>query len=362
VVLIWASSLRHLTPLFRCPILMPFVPLSFVVALLLLLVFAAVLRTGDERNSRNLPFLALILLSAFQAFLSGLRWGYGIADVMYIAPVGAALVPPLVYCGVARLVRKSGSLYRRSLGLHTIPAVAIAVLLFIDAWRGAIDVLLPAIFIGYAGAILHLMRSGPDALRRTPFESAAPVYRALIFAAMVLLLSAALDLLVFVDFSWTQGRHAASIVAIGNLVALIVLSIAAAVAVQGREPAEVGIAAPSSDDSNDKEILAAIQMLMETKRSYRDPDLNLDRLARKAIIPARQISTAINRTIGKNVSQYVNEFRVAEACRLLVETDKSVTEIMLDVGFQTKSNFNREFRRVTDMPPVEWRQSRAKQG
>jgi AraC-like DNA-binding protein len=74
----------------------------------------------------------------------------------------------------------------------------------------------------------------------------------------------------------------------------------------------------------------------------------------------RQISAAINRATGKNVSQYVNEFRIAEACALLVETDKPVTEIMLDVGFQTKSNFNREFRRVTNMTPVQWRQSRAK--
>jgi len=28
---------------------------------------------------------------------------------------------------------------------------------------------------------------------------------------------------------------------------------------------------------------------------------------------------------------------------------------MFDVGFQTKSNFNREFRRVTDTTPLEWR-------
>ncbi|MGZ9720221.1 helix-turn-helix domain-containing protein [Rhizobium miluonense] len=339
---------------------MPLIPLSFVVALLLLVLFVTVLRAGNDNNSRSLPFLALILLSSFQAFLSGLRWGYGILEVMYIAPVGAALVPPLVYCGVAKLVRKNGSSRRLSLGLHAIPAIAIAMVLLMAEWRGAVDVLLPAIFIGYAGAILHLMRSGPDALRRTPFESAAPVYRALVFAALALLLSATLDLFVFLDFSWTQGRHAPVMVTIGNLILLIILSIAAAVAVQGSEPTEVETVTPNIDDVGDKETLAAIQMLMETKRSYRDPDLNLDRLARKAIIPARQISTAINRATGKNVSQYVNEFRVAEACRLLTETERSVTEVMLEVGFQTKSNFNREFRRVTDMTPVEWRQSRAK--
>ena len=51
----------------------------------------------------------------------------------------------------------------------------------------------------------------------------------------------------------------------------------------------------------------------------------------------------------------MNEHRIADACTLLSETDKTVTDIMFDVGFQTKSNFDREFRRVTDMTPVQWR-------
>ncbi|WP_296106740.1 AraC family transcriptional regulator [uncultured Agrobacterium sp.] len=341
---------------------MPFLPLSFFVAILLVILFVGLVRAGNDSGSRNIPFLALILLSAFQAFLSGLRWGYDIVEVMYVAPVGAAFVPPLVYCGVTRLVHKEDRTLDWSIVLHSVPAFAIVILLTVTGWRSAIDVVLPALFIGYAGAILNLMRRGPDALRKTPFESALPVYRALVFAALALLMSAALDLLVFLDFSWTQGKHAPSMVAIGNLIALVVLSIAAAVAVQGRESSEVEIEAPTADEPSDKETLAAIQSLMETRHSYRDPELNLDRLARKAVIPARQISSAINRTTGKNVSQYVNEFRIAEACQLLAETEKSVTEVMLDVGFQTKSNFNREFRRVTDMAPVQWRSSRANTG
>lgn len=341
---------------------MPFLPLSFFVAILLVILFVGLVRAGNDSGSRNIPFLALILLSAFQAFLSGLRWGYDIVEVMYVAPVGAAFVPPLVYCGVTRLVHKEDRTLDWSIVLHSVPAFAIVILLTVTGWRSAIDVVLPALFIGYAGAILNLMRRGPDALRKTPFESALPVYRALVFAALALLMSAALDLLVFLDFSWTQGKHAPGMVAIGNLIALVVLSIAAAVAVQGRESSEVEIEAPTADEPSDKETLAAIQSLMETRHSYRDPELNLDRLARKAVIPARQISSAINRTTGKNVSQYVNEFRIAEACQLLAETEKSVTEVMLDVGFQTKSNFNREFRRVTDMAPVQWRSSRANTG
>jgi len=45
------------------------------VAFLLVILFVGVVRTGIDGRARNIPFLALILFSAFQAFLSGLRWG-----------------------------------------------------------------------------------------------------------------------------------------------------------------------------------------------------------------------------------------------------------------------------------------------
>ena len=79
------------------------------------------------------------------------------------------------------------------------------------------------------------------------------------------------------------------------------------------------------------------------------------RLARRAGVPARRISSAVNRLRSANVSQYINGYRIAEACRLLRETDEPVTRIMFYAGFQTKSNFNREFLRVTGMSPRAWR-------
>ncbi len=72
-------------------------------------------------------------------------------------------------------------------------------------------------------------------------------------------------------------------------------------------------------------------------------------------MPARDVSSVINRATGLNVSQFVNNRRIGEACRLLEETDKPLTTVMFDCGFSTKSNFNREFRRVTGTSPSQWR-------
>ena len=271
-----------------------------------------------------------------------------------VAPVIAAMVPPLAYAGVSRLVRTSRRPLAGRIALHGLPAVLM--LLLVAFWREAIDIALVLVFVGYALAILLLMRPGADALRLVPFEAAVPAYRAIIFAAAALCLSAAFDIFVFLDFISAKGERALALISVGNLAALVILGIAAAAASRSPAPAEVAEAVPRPDTSEDKETIAAIDALMEARQLYRDANLNLDRLARKAGIPARQISTAINRAMDKNVSQYVNDYRIAEACRLLSATGKSVTEVMFEVGFQTKSNFNREFRRVTDMTPVAWRQ------
>jgi Helix-turn-helix domain len=47
----------------------------------------------------------------------------------------------------------------------------------------------------------------------------------------------------------------------------------------------------------------------------------------------------------------LNEFCVGDACQRLAETDRSIAQIMFEVGFLTKSNFNREFRRATGKSP-----------
>jgi len=336
---------------------MPFVPLPFVVALLLLILLWVVAGREDEA-APNLPFLALILLAALQSVLTGLRWGYGISEVGYIAPVSAAIMPALLYAGVAKLARTSDRQWPARLALHAAPAAIVAVLVIV--WRDAVDAALIAIDCIYAAAILWLLRSGADGLRLAPFDGAVPAYRAIIASALTLCLSGMVDMLVSLEVASGRGDRAAMVIGIANLFILVIVGVAAAAASQSHvPPTEQAEAASPIDASEDADTLRRVEDVLQEKKLYRDANLNLNRLARRAGIPARQISAVINRATGKNVSQYVNEHRIAEACRLLTETGQSVTEIMFAAGFQTKSNFNREFRRVTDMTPLAWRERNA---
>lgn len=68
----------------------------------------------------------------------------------------------------------------------------------------------------------------------------------------------------------------------------------------------------------------------------------------------RDVSRAINLSTGENVSRYINRLRIEHAQALLSQ-GQLVTEAMYQSGFNTKSNFNREFLRVTGQSPSAWK-------
>ncbi len=61
--------------------------------------------------------------------------------------------------------------------------------------------------------------------------------------------------------------------------------------------------------------------------------------------------------MGKSLPTFVNELRISRACRLLSETETSVTRISQDCGFENLSNFNRQFARHTSRTPSQYRKS-----
>lgn len=76
-------------------------------------------------------------------------------------------------------------------------------------------------------------------------------------------------------------------------------------------------------------------------------------------IAGRMNASALSRSFRKSTQQtivdYVNQRRIALAARLLVETNLSVLNVCLRVGFENPSNFNRRFRRIKGMSPRAYR-------
>jgi len=114
---------------------------------------------------------------------------------------------------------------------------------------------------------------------------------------------------------------------------------------------------PREKSKEDIDILEALEAFLNREPMHLDPNLTLSRLARRLHLPEKRLSMAVNRATGTNVSRYVNTWRVRHACKL-IEDGATVTDAMLDSGFNTKSNFNREFLRETGVPPSQWKQGK----
>lgn len=78
-------------------------------------------------------------------------------------------------------------------------------------------------------------------------------------------------------------------------------------------------------------------------------------IARSVRLSASAFSRLFKKTTGKCFMQVVNELRIAQVCRLLVETDLTVAEIAYSCGFDTLSHFNCQFRHIMKTVPGEYR-------
>ena len=68
-----------------------------------------------------------------------------------------------------------------------------------------------------------------------------------------------------------------------------------------------------------------------------------------------RFSRFFRRATGNSFTDFVNRVRVNRACHLLMETDRLVTHICYEVGFNNVANFNRRFLEIKGMTPSEFR-------
>ncbi|SHJ15886.1 AraC-type DNA-binding protein [Arenibacter nanhaiticus] len=86
----------------------------------------------------------------------------------------------------------------------------------------------------------------------------------------------------------------------------------------------------------------------------------------KSQISLEEISELLNMTTtsfcryfkpraNKTFTRFVNDIRIGHARKLLLEDNFNVSQICYECGFNTLSNFNRQFKAITNMSPIEYR-------
>lgn len=103
-------------------------------------------------------------------------------------------------------------------------------------------------------------------------------------------------------------------------------------------------------------VSARLEALMKEEKLYLDENLSLDSLAHNLLISRHQLSRILNENFGKSFRHYVNEFRIAEAKKILSDSKSTtVMRIAFDAGFNNKATFNAQFMRATGMTPIAYR-------
>ena len=93
-------------------------------------------------------------------------------------------------------------------------------------------------------------------------------------------------------------------------------------------------------------------------RAYAQP-LDIPTLARIAHVSEAHFIRTFRATFGETPHRYLQRRRVERSMFLLRETDRSVTDICLDVGFTSLGTFSRTFREIVGQSPVAYRRSSA---
>ena len=91
-------------------------------------------------------------------------------------------------------------------------------------------------------------------------------------------------------------------------------------------------------------------------RSYAKP-LDVPALARVALTSEAHFIRTFKQTFGETPHRYLQRRRLERAMALLRETERSVTDICLDVGFTSLGTFSRTFTHVIGMSPTAYRQA-----
>ena len=84
-------------------------------------------------------------------------------------------------------------------------------------------------------------------------------------------------------------------------------------------------------------------------------NIQLQEVADIAILSKEAFCRFFKERTGKTFTEYLNQIRIQQAGKLLMETDLSISQIAFQVGFQNLSYFNRTFRKIGGSTPKAYR-------
>lgn len=105
-------------------------------------------------------------------------------------------------------------------------------------------------------------------------------------------------------------------------------------------------------------IFGRLAELLETERIYSNPELRLETLAARLGLAPHQLSLLLNRRLDVGFAALINAYRIREILNEFArDSHETALTIAFNAGFDTKSNFNKTFKKMTGFTPREVRRN-----
>src|SRR5690606_10668249 len=104
------------------------------------------------------------------------------------------------------------------------------------------------------------------------------------------------------------------------------------------------------------QLLFDIRSYIETH--FNSPDLSLDHIGEKFKINGKYCSQLFKRQFGMTFVDFLIHLRMDHAKRMLLNTEESINDISVKVGYLHPISFGRAFKRSTGMSPSDYRKQR----
>ena len=110
---------------------------------------------------------------------------------------------------------------------------------------------------------------------------------------------------------------------------------------------------------HDQRTIEQINLVVTHIAQHYQRQLKLEELAALLKMNPSYFSRFFRAATGLSVANFINRMRISRACQLLIDSPEFVSAISYRVGFNNLANFNRQFLRLKNMTPNQYRKSMA---
>jgi AraC-like DNA-binding protein len=118
------------------------------------------------------------------------------------------------------------------------------------------------------------------------------------------------------------------------------------------KPSEEKVEIPDLNNWKEK-----VEKLMLVDQMYKNPELVISDISNKLGTHSKKVSQVINQGFNLNFNDFVNLYRIKALMQKLEEREHDIQTLLslaLECGFNSKSTFNRAFKRYTSLTPKEY--------